>query len=372
MELQDALSISLYSQLFEDAVANECIALCPGMNGSFAKEKRKDVFYWYWSGRDIEGKSRKIYIGVDNQKTLELIMRLENRKNMAIQAVGAMKKTAAAYLAAGGQANERSHFKIIAHLAQQQLFRKGVLVIGSHGYISICNALCIRSNREYTQTNDIDFARPQSISLAIPDEREFISDIPDALKEFDKNFFLVPELNNKHPSTSIKNNKLGIKVDFLTVKRGTNDPVFFKDIGIAADPLPFMDYLLAGQPIKGLIIGDYAIPVHLPEPVRFAIHKLIISEERPPHLKSKQLKDIKQASVLLDCLIEDYQEDVIDALSACFTIEGAVKNIKKSLSMLSKINKNTSQFIETQLNLLQNKLDNQEQSFENNALHIYN
>ncbi|MGD0960829.1 MAG: GSU2403 family nucleotidyltransferase fold protein [Methylomonas sp.] len=351
MALQDALSISLYSQLFEDAVANECIALCPGMNGSFAKEKRKGVNYWYWSGRDIEGKIRKIYIGMDNDKTSELIARLEYRKNMAVQSVNSMKKTAAAYLSAGGQTNYRSHFKIIAYLAQKQLFRKGVLLIGSHAYISICNALCIRGGIEYAKTNDIDFARPRSISLAIPDEREFISDIPEALKSFDNKFFLVPELNGKYPSTSIKNNKLGIKVDFLTAKRDGGEPVFFKDIGIAADPLPFMEYLLASQPIKGLVIGDYAIPVHLPQPARFAIHKLIISEERQPHLQSKKIKDIKQASVLLDCLIEDFQEEVIDALSACLTMEGAVKNIKKSLLMLRKINISASRFIEERIDL---------------------
>jgi len=353
MELQDSLSISLYSQLFEDAVSNECIALCPGMNGSFAKVKRKDTFYWYWSGRDVEGKSRKVYIGADNQQTRELVGRLEERKGMATQAVGAMKRMAAAYLAAGGQANERLHFKLFAHLAQQQLFRKGVLVVGSHAYVSICNALCIRGGKGYAKTHDIDFARPQGISLAIPDEREFPADIPDALKAFDRNFFLVPELDNNKPSTSLKNNKLGVKIDFLTVKRGSDNPVYFKDIGIAAHPLPFMDYLLSGQPMKGLIIGDYAIPVHLPEPARFAIHKLIVSEERPPHLKSKKLKDVEQASVLLDCLVADCREGVIDALSACLTIDGAVKNIRKSLQALGEIDAGASRFIGSQLDLLQ-------------------
>jgi hypothetical protein len=111
------------------------------------------------------------------------------RKGIAVQAIESMKKTASAYRASGGQINEPSHFKIIALLAQQSLFRKGVMLVGSHGFLSICNVFGISVRSQSIRTTDIDFARPQSVSLAIPDDRKTLSDIPNILRNFDKNFF---------------------------------------------------------------------------------------------------------------------------------------------------------------------------------------
>ncbi len=357
MPRQDVFTTSIYSQLFEEAVANECITLCPGIQGTFSRESRRNGFYWYWLGRNNNGNARRVYIGADNKATQQLIANLENRKHMAKQAIDSMKKTAAAYRGAGGQINEPSHFKIIALLAQQDLFRKGVFVIGSHGFLSICNALGISANTPFLRTTDIDFARPQGISLAIPDERKTVIDIPAALKEFDKNFFLVPRLDKENPSTSMQNNKSKVKVDFLTVDKGSKRPVFFDDLGIAAEPLRFMDYLLGGEPLKGLVIGSYAIPVNLPNPARFAIHKLIISQERSRHFKAKIQKDIAQAAILLDGLIDEEAEQVIDALLACSTIDNAIKNIKKSLPKLNRINSLLSDFITHHLGVGSGKFD---------------
>ena len=335
--MNDALITSLYSQLFEEAVANECITLCPGIQGSFTKENRRNSFYWYWVGRDNNDKARRVYIGPDNRDTEELVAKLQYRKDMARQAIDSMNRTAAAYRGAGGQINELSHFKTIALLAQQNLFRKGVYIIGSQGFVSICNALGISVNTPFLRANEFV---SQGLSLAIPDERHSVPDSPAALKKFDDNFNLIPELDEKNRganlSTSLEIKKT--KVDFLTADSGKVEPVNFDDLGIAAKPLRFMGFLLGGEPLKGLFIGTYAITVTLPNPARFAIHKLIISQERPHHFKTRSQKDIAQAAILLDYLIDEDPAQVIDALSACLNIEGAVKNIKKSLPELGCIN----------------------------------
>ncbi len=254
---------------------------------------------------------------------------------MARQAIDSMKRTAAAYRGAGGQINEPSHFKTIALLAQQNLFRIGVYIIGSQGFLSICNTLGISANTPFLRANE-----SARLSIAIPDERHPIPDSPAALKKFDNNFFLISTLDEKNRgatlSTSLEIKKT--KVDFLTADRGKVEPVYFDDLGIAAQPLQFMDFLLGGEPLKGLFIGRYAIPVTLPNPSRFAIHKLIISQERPYHFKIRSQKDIAQAALLLECLIDEDPGQVIEALSKCLTIDGAVKNIKKSLPELGRIN----------------------------------
>ena len=91
MNQQDALITSLYSQAFEEAVANECTSLCPGIQGSFTKESRRDTFYWYWVGRN-NGNVERVYIGPDNPRTKDLIVSLENRKDKAKQAIESMKR----------------------------------------------------------------------------------------------------------------------------------------------------------------------------------------------------------------------------------------------------------------------------------------
>ena len=342
--MNDALITSLYSQLFEEAVANECITLCPGIQGSFTKENRRNSFYWYWVGRDNNAKARRVYIGPDNKDTENLVAKLQTRKDRARQAIDSMKRTAAAYRGAGGQFNEPSHFKTIALLAQQNLFRKGVYIIGSQGFVSICNALGISADAAFLRANE---SASQGLTIAIPDVRHPILDIPVALKKFDHNFLLIPELDEKNRgatlSTSLQINKT--KIDFLTADRGKVEPVYFEDLGIAAQPMRFMDFLLGGEALKGLFIGRYAIPVTLPNPARFAIHKLIISQERPYHLKIRSQKDITQAAILLECLIDEDTGQVIDALLACLNIEGAVKNIKKTLPELGLINDLLKDFV---------------------------
>jgi hypothetical protein len=324
MNQQDALTTSLYSYLFEEALANESITICPGMHGSFSKETRRNNVYWYWVGRN-NGKVTRIYIGADNKESEALIVSLENRKDMAKLAIASMKRTAAAYRGAGGQIIEPSTFKIMAKLAH--LFQKGVFVIGSHGFLSICNALGILS-----LTGDDQ----KIISLAIPDER---AAVPDISSEFDKNFFKDTGM----PASSKS------KVHFFTADRGSKQPVFFDDLGVTAEPQCFMNYLLGGEPFKGLVIGSYAIPVHLPNPVRFAIHKLIISQCADRKFNGGSEKDIAQAAVLLDYLIREDAEQVVDALAACLDVDGAVENIRKSLVGLGGVDVEVAGFVGEQM-----------------------
>ncbi|WP_305906308.1 GSU2403 family nucleotidyltransferase fold protein (plasmid) [Methylomarinum sp. Ch1-1] len=248
-------------------------------------------------------------------------------------------------MSAGGIPNEPSHFKIIQSLAEQGLFQKNVLLIGSHAFLSICNALSIDSKGSYLRTTDIDFARPEGIEIGIPNDRSFQIDIPTVVKEFDKNFFLIPRLDNKEPSTSMQNNTLKIKIDFLTTESKDGRAFFYPDLGIAAEPLAYMGYLLGGDNFKGLVVGKYAIPVVLPDPARFAIHKLIVSEARSTVFRSKSIKDIQQSGVLLDFLIDEDTESVKEALEDSQSVGGAIKNIQKALPKLQKINSDAADFI---------------------------
>ncbi len=231
--------------------------------------------------------------------------------------------------------NEPAHFRVMDKLASAGLFRKGLVLVGSHAFVALGNALGV-SWGSHIRTTDMDLARSQTIALAVPDDTGETLQALEEAKKVDASFFLVPELNPREPSSTIMSRRSKVKLDFLTVKKGrdTTGTKYFSDIGIAATPLKYMDYLLAGPTFKGLIVGNYAIPITLPDPARFAIHKLIIAQERVRDRDVKAIKDIEQANAVLQALVELGRDaDIEEALECSRTWSGAMKNIKTSLGM---------------------------------------
>ncbi len=77
----------------------------------------------------------------------------------------------------------------------------------------------------------------------------------------------------------------------------------------------FLEYLLedsqgAAVPFRSGVL------VNVPDPARFAVHKLVVSQRRPVAQQVKAKKDIQQANELLDVLLEDRPGDVWIALDA--------------------------------------------------------
>lgn len=350
MIYQSALTTSLYSQLLEEALANEAVAFFEGANGCAQSRTVKGLTYWYWTARTQAGSSKSLYLGPDNEATRALVKQLMDRKLMAKEAIVASKATTRAYIGAGGTQNQSGHFRAIAAMANVGLFQKGVVLIGSHAFLSIGNALGVAWQSKHLATTDIDVTRANGVALAIPDSRAVVTDIPATLKALDKGFFEVPHMDRKAPSVSLANNKMQVRVDFLTALRGENrTPVYFDDLRIAAMPLRFMDYLLGGSPMRGLVIGPYAIPVYLPDPARFALHKLIVSQARRNDEKAKAAKDIAQASELLIWFAENDEGAILQAIIDAHSVPGAIKRIGASLPLLGRTNGDMMNFLATRL-----------------------
>jgi len=107
-----------------------------------------------------------------------------------------------------------------------------------------------------------------------------------------------------HPSTSFKIRGQALRVDLLCPKRGAaDDPVFIRRFGAAAQPLAYLDYLLAELERAVLIDGGAAL-VNVPGPARFAFHKLLVATLRPAAFQAKAEKDVVQAAQVLEVLVE--------------------------------------------------------------------
>lgn len=335
MQLQSALTQTLYAQLQEEATAYSIAIFEQGLIGSPYINKAGGHEYIYWQVKLPDGTFKRTSLGRSSPETQMLVEQLLARRNTAEDLTESLKTTARAFVGSGGMAVELSHFKVIESLARAGLFSKGVVLVGSHAFTAIGNMLGV-SWGQSLKTTDMDFARPSGIALAIPDAGGRIN-IPAKVKEFDRTYFEVPQLNRKNPSTSMMSNKSKIKIDFLTVQRHgiDNRPHYFTDLAIAAEPLKYMDYLLGGPSVKGLVVGAHAVPVNLPDPARFAVHKLVIAQERTLSFKTKSSKDIKQAEEVLDALIEtDREHDIQQALADLVPMPKALANVRKSMERL--------------------------------------
>jgi hypothetical protein len=317
MSPQSPVCQTLYAQLLEEASVFNATIFEQGIAGSPYLNHANGYAYWYWQVTAPDGKLKRLSLGRDTPETQALVERLKTRKAEASEAINALRATTRAFIASGGMSMESAHFRVMEHLAQAGLFRKGLVLVGSHSFTALGNLLGLRWGSQL-KTSDMDFARAQGISLALPGNAEAI-DVLASAKELDPTFFAVPQLDHRQPSTAIISRKTRIKLDFLTTHAASagDSPHYFADLGIAATPLRYMDYLLGGLNRRGLVIGTYAFPINLPDPARFAIHKLIIAQLRSGEGDAKRQKDIRQADELLAGMIEiGLAHEIEDALVA--------------------------------------------------------
>lgn len=75
--------------------------------------------------------------------------------------------------------------------------------------------------------------------------------------------------------------------------------------GASADPLRFLDFLIR-DPVRTILLHKSGIPVTVPEPSRYAVHKLIVATRRRMDDLSalKRDKDIRQAELLFEALYQ--------------------------------------------------------------------
>jgi hypothetical protein len=87
-------------------------------------------------------------------------------------------------------------------------------------------------------------------------------------------------------------------MDFLVPERGrgSDEPYRVAGLGVTAQPIRYAGFLIE-NPTR---VNDHGLVVRVPQPARFGLHKLIISQRRPN--KDKAAKDLRQAIEVLTVL----------------------------------------------------------------------
>jgi hypothetical protein len=244
--------------------------------------------YWMREYIRVDGKKTDEYIGaasaLDEQRIGELRAEVELARALAAGS--------ASLRLFGYQRIERKPAAVLAVLYNHGLFASGLVLVGSHAYGALLNELAIAAAGYRTQ--DIDVARAQPLAVALGEETGFAG----LLKESGMPFVAVPGMPSHRPSGSFKlPGAESLAVDLLVAGNKTGDIVAIKELGAHAQTIAFLDFLVR-EPIDGVVLSpNQVIPVRIPAPERFALHKLFASQSRRTD-RDKVGKDLHQAAVL--------------------------------------------------------------------------
>jgi len=293
----DALQ-TLYSSVVERASTQAEVPL--HSPGSVAQKTVAGKTYIYWRVYLASGKHKETSLGRAGAPSTDAALETKQVESAELRAlatdVQVLRK-------AGFAAADNSSALTLATLFNAGIFSHGGVLVGSHAFGALLNSLGVRLAANYA-TEDIGIGSAGSISVAIPEDRSFL----DILRDSSVPFFEVPELDRRKPSTSFKARGKPLKVDLLV--RGTEAHVTkpLPEIRAHATGLPYFRYLVSNA-ARGFVLGkEHVIPVTLPDPARFALHKLIVSTLRDPSRALKADKDRRQAAVLIDALTEKFPD----------------------------------------------------------------
>jgi hypothetical protein len=234
-----------------------------------------------------------------------------------------------AMLSAGGAISlDNGEARVLELMERIGVFLVGGVLVGSHAFKLYSNMLGVRW---------------QSEAVGIKNQEKI--DLKTALLQSGMGIFEIPELNPKNPSTAFSVQGRQLKVDILTplIGKPSEKPIYLTSLNSYATPLRFLDFLLEDVQ-SAIVIAKSGILVNIPTPARYALHKLVVSQRRPPAMQTKAQKDILQeAEQLLSLLIEERPGDILLALEAT---QSQPKKFRQQLHQgIKRLNKN----LQTQL-----------------------
>lgn len=296
-----------YAQLLEAAVASLHGSTLADLPGSFAAKTVKGHKYWYYQYTEPSGKLRQAFVGPDNDAVRTLIAR-KGGASLLSPLVPLIRSA----VALGCAEVLPRHMKVLARLADYGFFRAGGVLVGTHAFLAYGNMLGVRWGGA-DRTQDIDFAHAgKSLSIALP--QDFRIDTCAAIQSLDLGLLPVGELTGKAGATYLNPREPEFRLDFLTTRhRGGDAPFEHPQLGIALQPLRFMEFSLVDVQQAVLFAGDRCVVASVPQPARFALHKLIVHGERQGAYAAKSAKDLAQAAALLTFLKEHRSWEVEEA-----------------------------------------------------------
>ena len=296
-----------YSTLFQKVQASQYAKLT---QVGFTRKQLQGKDYWYCQYTDVSGVRRQRYMGADSDALRESIEHAKSTQ-LAAAAILAERKRLVAMVVAGNGTPERGRpAKIIEKLSDAGVFDAGGLLIGSYAFSSYGNLLGISFEGWMQRTEDMDIACDRSIEIG------WMCDLPADVTVAAPEMAPSRQINPWVPPYDMVAPD-GFKLEFLTSRTNASqkEPVRIERFGVNALPLQFLDFIIE-KPVQAVVLYGAGILVNLPDPARFAIHKLAVSQLRLPSYVEKRRKDLAQASALIGYLLDENPGALLLAVDA--------------------------------------------------------
>lgn len=275
-------------------------------NGTFVTRVRKGRNYWYYEGYETTSggatKARKYSKYVGPQDDPEIAKRVETfrrtktgfkeRRSLVTSLRDAGLPTPSAFVG-----------DVVEALWKAGIFRLRCVLVGTLAYQTYAGLLGVRLPAAAIMTGDVDFAQFHSVSMLVGDS---MPPMLETLQAVDKTFRERLHLED-NAVTAYVNDK-SFSVEFLTPNRGSDDnaghPAKMPALGGAsAQALRYLDFLIA-HPVQAVLLHKGGVPVTVPAPERYAVHKLIVAVQRNNDANgtAKARKDAQQAGHLIEAL----------------------------------------------------------------------
>jgi hypothetical protein len=285
----------LYAELLQKVAASPLAGLS---GGTFVSKVIKGARYWYYQVITAKGQVQR-YIGRESE---ELLNQIQDAKASIEenQPILDERRRLVAMLIAGGAVPEKGRSgKILQGMADAGLFVSGGVLVGSFAFACYANMLGVQLDDALRRTEDMDFSVDRELEVGVVRElkQDLLTAVPDIKTPKQINPWVVP-FNMLTPD--------GFQVEFLTTKNSPHEkaPIEIPRFGVHAQPLNYMDYLIEDAQ-QAVILYGAGIPVVVPNPARYALHKLAVAMRRPIGSQAKIKKDKAQASRLVEVLAED-------------------------------------------------------------------
>jgi hypothetical protein len=275
-----------------------------GTPGGLKQRTQSGKRYWVRAFTTVDGRMTDEYIGPVASVAASRVERMRNE----IELAKALASGSAALRLFGYQRIDRRPAAVLEVLFNRGLIGAGLTLVGSHAYGALLNELGIVAAAYRTQ--DIDVARNRPLAVALSEGGGFAS----LLEESGLDFVPVPGMPSDKPSASFKLPGADLlAVDLLVPGSRTGAIVPVPELRAHAQTVRLLDYLI-DDAIDAIVLSpNQVIPVRVPAPERFAVHKLFSSQARRGD-RDKAGKDLGQAAVLAAAVEEETPGRILDAL----------------------------------------------------------
>jgi len=255
--------------------------------------------------RNLGGHRQQLFLGPDNERTSHRVRHLrEGWEQLSAEAMP-RERLVTMLRAAGAQGPDSQTARVLTALSRHGAFRAGGVLVGTQALVVMGPALGVSWTQAW-RTEDVDVAS-ERLSVAVDEP----ASVPIALEHTEMAFLPVPGLDPRHPTTSYKLRGRALRLDMLTPLRGPerSAPIRLPALGVSATPLRHLGYLIE-DPMPAAPVALAGDLVIVPQPARFALHKLVVASHRPVAWATRATKDRQQAAALLSLLANERYGDL--------------------------------------------------------------